>query len=371
MGAGKRIGIGLAGLLVILGAVAWRVLVPGAPFLLAMMDKSPAADQVGEPFNVEETIIDHGCRGIPTMIYKPRDGRERVLLVIHGVHWGGYHEPRLVLFARRLAAFGFTVVTPQIVDLKNYDLVPRAVSDIERSAEWLLDDSGLVGEHDDGRIGMLGISFGGGLSLSAATRPALRDRMAYAFSFGGHADMDRTMEYLVTGELPGGGHLEPHVYGQAVILRMGADQLVPLEDVDRLDRALTAFLQGDAERAREIGLKLGREAHDLLELCLERKTEELGEILAPIVRRHRADPSLSPVLSAPPDYPVFLLHGDVDNVIPPSETEELARWASTTTDTRTLITGLITHVELDEEGADTPITEYLALVSLWTEMLRI
>jgi dienelactone hydrolase len=371
MGAGKRIAIGLAGLLVILGAVAWRVLVPGAPFLLAMMDKSPAADQVGEPFDVEETIVDHGCRGIPTMIYRPRGGHHRVLLVIHGVHWGGYHEPRLVLFARRLAAFGFTVVTPQIVDLKNYDLVPRAVSDIERSAEWVLDESGLLDERGDGRIGVLGISFGGGLSLSAASRPALRDRVAYAFSFGGHADMDRTMEYLVTGELPGGGHLEPHVYGQAVILRMGADQLVPPDDVNTLHRALTAYLQGDSKRAREIGLVLGREAHDLLELCLERDTEKLGAILAPIVRKHRADPSLSPVLGDPPEYPVFLLHGDVDNVIPPSETEELARWASGTADTRTLISGLITHVELDREDGEPPLTEYLELVRLWTEMLRI
>ncbi|MBW2277308.1 MAG: hypothetical protein JRF63_07440 [Deltaproteobacteria bacterium] len=371
MGVGKRIAIALAGLLIIIGCLAWRILVPGAPFLLAMMDTSPQADQVGEPFDVEQTIIEHGCRGIPTMIYKPRGGHSRALLVIHGVHWGGFHEPRLVLFARRLAAFGFTVVTPQISDLKNYDLVPRAVSDIERTAGWLLDESGLVGEEDDGRIGVVGISFGGGLVLSAATRPSLRERVAFAFSFGGHADMDRTMKYLVTGDLPGGGQLEPHVYGQAVILRMSADQLVPPRDVANLDRALTAFLQSDSKRARAIGLKLGREAHDLLELCLERDTAALGTILAPIMEHHRADPSLSPVRWPSPDHPVFLLHGDVDNVIPPSETEELARWASRTAETESLITGLITHVELDHQGDDTPLGEYLALVRLWTEMLRI
>ena len=367
----RRVAVAIVGLLVILGAAAWRVLVPGAPFLLSMMDSSPEADQTGEPFDVRETIIEHGCRGIPAMVYEPRAGHDRALLVIHGVHWGGYHEPRLVLFARRLAAFGFAVVTPQIRDLKSYDLVPRGVSDIERSARWLLDESGLVDERGDGRIGVLGISFGGGLCLSAVTRPTLRDRVAYAFSFGGHADMDRTMEYLVTGDLPDGGHLEPHVYGQAVILRMGADQLVPPEDVGYLDRALTAYLQGDPNRAREIGLKLGREAHDLLEMCLERDTEALGAILEPIVRRHRADPILSPVRWPSPDHPVFLLHGDVDNVIPPSETEELARWASRTAPTESLITSLITHVELDEEQQDSSVGEYLALVRLWTEMLRI
>jgi dienelactone hydrolase len=371
MGAAKRIAIASAGLLVILGAVAWHVLVPGGPFVLSMMDAGPAADQVGEPFDVEETIIDHGCRGIPAMIYKPRGGHDRALLVIHGVHWGGFHEPRLVLFARRLAAFGFAVVTPQIRDLREYDLVPRAVSDIERSAEWLLDESGLVEEDRDGKIGLLGISFGGGLALSAATRPSLRDRLAYAFSFGGHADMDRTMMYLTTGELPDGGYLKPHIYGQAVILRMGADRLVPPEDVHRLRRALTAYLQGDSRRAREIGLKLGHEAHDLLEHCIERDTRALGEVLLPIVSKHRSDPVLSPVRWPPPEYPVFLLHGDVDNVIPPSETEELARWASRSAETEALITSLITHVELDDEDDGTPLGEYLALVGLWSEMLRI
>lgn len=371
MGVGRRIAIAAAGILVILGVIAWRILVPGVPFMLAMMDSSPEADQAGQPFDVEQTIIDHGCRGIPAMIYKPRGGHSRALLVIHGVHWGGYHEPRLVLFARRLAAFGFAVVTPQIADLKGYDLTPRAVSDIERSALWLLDESGLAESAGDERVGVLGISFGGGLALSAVSRPALRDRVAFAFSFGGHADIDRTMEYLVTGDLPAGGQLEPHVYGQAVILRQVADRLVAPGDLVNLDRALEAYLQGDPNRARRIGLKLGREAHDLLELCLARETEKLGRALAPLVKGRRSDPTLSPVRWDPPACQVFLLHGAVDNVIPPSETEELARWASRATDTEALITGLITHVELDREGDETPLEEYLSLIRLWTEMLRI
>jgi acetyl esterase/lipase len=371
LGPGKRIGIALVGLLVILGCVAWRVVVPGAPFLLAMMDKSPEADQVGERFDVRETAIELGERQIPVMLYEPRSGYTRVLLVVHGVHWGGFHEPRLVLFARRLAAFGFAVATPEIADMKGYDLVPRAVDDIERSALWLLDDSGLIDEGTDGKIGVLGISFGGGLALSAIARPSLRDRVAFGFSFGGHADMDRTMMYLVTGDQPAGGHLEPHVYGQAVILRMGADRLVPLEDVPKLDRALLAFLSGDSKRAREIGIKLGHEAQDLLELVVERKTVELGDILEPQVSDHKADPSLSPVRFDPPGFPVFLLHGNVDNVIPPSETLELDRWASRTADTRTVVSSLITHVEIDQEEQAATAAEYVSLVRLWTEMLRI
>jgi hypothetical protein len=45
----------------------------------------------------------------------------------------------------------------------------------------------------------MGISFAGGLSVVAAGRPALRDHVAYVFSFGGHGDMQRVLRYLCSG----------------------------------------------------------------------------------------------------------------------------------------------------------------------------
>ena len=54
----------------------------------------------------------------------------------------------------------------------------------------------------DGKIGMLGISFSGGLSIVAAGRPALRDQVAFVMSFGGHGDLQRVMRYLCSGNAP-------------------------------------------------------------------------------------------------------------------------------------------------------------------------
>ena len=48
-------------------------------------------------------------------------------------------------------------------------------------------------------VGLMGISFSGGLSIVAAGRPTLRDRVAYVFSFGGHDDLPRVLRYLCTG----------------------------------------------------------------------------------------------------------------------------------------------------------------------------
>jgi hypothetical protein len=73
----------------------------------------------------------------------------------------------------------------------------------------------------DGRIGLIGISFAGGMSLVAAGRPSIRDKLAYIVSFGGHADLPRVLHYLATGEqtqLPASATVPPHDYGVAVIL---------------------------------------------------------------------------------------------------------------------------------------------------------
>ena len=51
----------------------------------------------------------------------------------------------------------------------------------------------------DGRIGMIGISFSGGLAVVAAGRPSLPDRVAFVLSFGGHGDLPRVLRYLCTG----------------------------------------------------------------------------------------------------------------------------------------------------------------------------
>ena len=122
-------------------------------------------------------------------------------LLVPGVHAGGIDEPRLVQFARDVASMGRTVVTAELPDLKRYSITPRTTDMIEDAALWLSTTQRLA---PDGRIGMMGISFAGGLSIVAAGRPSLRDRVAFVMSFGGHGDLPRTLRYLCTGVQPDG-----------------------------------------------------------------------------------------------------------------------------------------------------------------------
>src|SRR5205809_931240 len=83
------------------------------------------------------------------------------------LHPSGSDEPRLVRLARQLSASGVTVVTPDIPELSQFEITPAITDAIEQSAGWLASDSGLAPDH---HVGMIGISFSGGLSIIAAGR---------------------------------------------------------------------------------------------------------------------------------------------------------------------------------------------------------
>src|SRR5262249_46468570 len=135
---------------------------------------------------------------------------------------------------------------------------------IERSAVWLTSESGLSPDHT---IGMMGISFSGGLSLVAAGRPSLAGHVAYVFSFGGHDDLPRVLRYLCTGQEPyphqqvairltpdstaeGSDNQPftrpPHDYGVAVILLGVAERVVPPRQVEPLRAAIRQYLFASA-----------------------------------------------------------------------------------------------------------------------------
>ena len=126
---------------------------------------------------------------------------------------------------------------------------------IEDAIVWTASQRGLA---PDGKVGVLGISFSGGLSVVAAGRPAARDKVAFVLSFGGHGDLARVMHYLCSGQVVGdldaarrssavlgADHVSvhpPHDYGVAVVLLTLADRVVPADQVVPLSQGIDEFL---------------------------------------------------------------------------------------------------------------------------------
>jgi hypothetical protein len=247
---------------------------------------------------------------------------------------------------------------------------------IEDATRWASAHADLA---PDGRVGLAGISFAGGLAIVAAGRPGIRDHVAFALSFGGHSNLPRTLRYLCTGRQPDGSERKPHDYGVVIILLGVADRLVPPEQVDPLRRGILTFLEASHvdmvdrasaktlfQRARETAAALPEPAGTLLRLVNERNVAALGLKLLPYIETISDDPALSPDRSAPPSAPVFLLHGADDNVIPAIESVLLGDYLRPHTTVDVLLTPLITHAEVDRPR---DLVEIWKLVSFWAQVL--
>jgi len=306
------------------------------------------------------------------------------VLLVPGIHSMGIEEPRLTALAGDLAGAGVKVMAMALPDLQAYRITLRATDVIEDAVTWMSMRPELA---PDGRVGIVGISFAGGLSISAASRPAIRDKVAFVLSFGGHGDLDRVMHYLTTGEAPEVPGLEthpPHDYGVAVILYALADHgVVPADQVVALREGIETFLlasqltlvstdQANAmfAKAREMAKVLPEPSKTYLSYVNDRAVKKLGPALVPYLKQLGSDnPAVSPEhITHPPSAPIFLLHGSGDTVIPAAETAlfsaDLRRKGA---DVHVLLSELITHAEVNKAAT---YLDVLKLVHLWAQVLN-
>ena len=320
---------------------------------------------------------------VPAQFYRPsKNARGRTLLLIPGIHSMGINEPRLAALAQDLAAGGYLVMTLALPDLMAYSITIQSPDVIEDAVAWMANQKALA---EDGKVGIVGISFAGGLSTSAAGRPSIKDKVAFVLSFGGHGDMPRVMKYLATGEelpAPGAVTHPPHDYGVAVILyRLAEFGVVPPEQVQGLRDGVRTFLLASQltlvsmdeanatfAKAREMAKALPEPSRTYMNYVNDRAVDKLGPVLVPFLQQLGSDdPGLSPQRATPPTAPVFLLHGDEDTVIPPAESVILGEsLRSKGANVRVLLSHIITHAELDKAG-DT--YEAWKLIAFWTDLL--
>ena len=345
-----------------------------------------AANVGSQPFTIGEARplqTRHGV--IRSRLYRPDRHIRRVVVVVPGVHAMGIDEPRLRTFAGELAATGVAALTIELPDLMRYRLDVRVVDQMVDAVQWVRGQPA-IGPVE--KVGLMGISFAGGLAVVAAGRPDVRDHVAFVFSFGGHGDFPRALRYLCTGTEPlrpgdppevAARMQPPHDYGVAILLLDRAEDLVPETQVEPLRQGILTFLQASQldvvdkpssaavfAAARSAAESLPEPAATLMHYVNTRNVTELGARLLPVVEQGSFPDAMSPERSPAPRAPVFLLHGIEDTVIPSVETLRLADHLEDRTDVRYLLSGLISHAAADRPPAP---GEVLKLVAFWSDLL--
>jgi pimeloyl-ACP methyl ester carboxylesterase len=354
-------------------AVVWRPVrahVQAASLLLRFVsprDTSVLAGLYRSPLR-EVPFTVRAPRGeVRARLYSPQ-GKTGVpgIVIVHGVHRLGIEEPRLVHFARTIAATGLVVLTPEVGEIADYRIDPASVETMGASARALAEALGVR------RVGMMGLSFAGGLGLIAAADPHWAPYIGWVVSVGGHHDLERVLRFFLSNAIqrPDGSlaRLEAHDYGALILVYNHVEAFFPAEDVPAAREAVKHWLGERFQQAKEDAQRLSPAARARAELLFAGKTEALaGELGAEIERLKPGLGAVSPGRIEPRiKVPMFFLHGAGDSVIPATESLWLAHDAPAGTLGGVLVSNAITHVEL--HGKPT-IAEEWALVHFMAGIL--
>lgn len=271
------------------------------------------------------------------------------VVLVPGIHSLGVDEPRLVAFARSLAACGLRVMTPEMPGSRDYKIAPGDVTAIGDAAHWLRQTTG----H---RVGVMGLSFSGGLALMAAARPAYASDISTVFSVGAHDDLYRVASFYATGADPlPDGDVEREAanpYGPTVLEYEHLEDFAPAADVSALRAALRARLDENWTLEKELVSRLTPEERTEYAKLVNVAGQALPLDLSN--QRHAAEmAAVSPHGNlAGIRACVYLLHGRGDNLIPFAEAEWLAQDVPQGRLVGVLISPAIGHVGT-EHGAAT------------------
>lgn len=370
----KRLVLLLVGIaVVVLGSTSARF-VRATALLLRLSGERPAwASAIAKDYGVESVTIpvDVAAAAPATArarIYRPLSGEGRGLVLAHGVHHLGIDEPRLVALARAFAEVGFVVLTPELEPLADYRVDdPGNLATLRAAVRHLSRDPGAA----RGGVGLLGVSFAGGLSLRVAADGSLAEDLAFVASIGGHHDLRRVARFFVTDRVDapeGPLDLRAHDYGLAVLVYNAPDRFVDAADAPILRAAVRAFLHESYPQAHQLALRLSDPGRAVFDRIFHRDRLALqGKVLAAL-------PAMAPSMEAASPtgklatiaVPVFLLHGAHDDVVPEAESRWSAREAVRARSVHVLVTSQIGHAEL---GRDDARAEQLRLVAFMADLI--
>ena len=147
---------------------------------------------------VEQVSFQSAGRTIRADIYRPRSGGPHPgILLSHGVAARGKDDPRLVNFADWMARAGFVALVPEFVNMSQFRVRPSDIEEMVSAYEYLEARPDV----EPGRVGLFGFSYAGGLSVLAASDPAIADRVRFCFILGGYYDLENVVIYMTTGHI--------------------------------------------------------------------------------------------------------------------------------------------------------------------------
>ncbi len=320
------------------------------------------------PVAARDTTFEFRGGSIPARLYMPSDiSSAPGIMVVHGMHDLGINEPRLVSFARSLAASGFFVMTPQVPGIADYRVEAESADVIGTAAQSFAQELHIPA------VGMLALSFSGGLALLAASDPQYSPSIAWLATVGAYYDLAHVLRFFATGEAvrPDGSveHLTPHDYGPLIVVYDELPDFFAPQDVAKAHEAIRLLLSENEEASKQLAATLTPAGQEIMQRIYHHDRQYFAPALfAEVDKRKQQLAAASPAGRLQSlSMPVLLLHGSDDTVIPPTELLWLQRDLPKDKLLDALISPAVGHVEV---GTKVTLRERLALVHWMALIIR-
>lgn len=303
---------------------------PNAPaYPLRLVTDAPTRSEVRFSVGGRETVAD---------LYRPAGaGSHGALLFYVGVG-PERRNVHLVRLAEGLARTGIVVLVPVSPEMSRFRVVPEEEEWVIGAFEFLR----AVDTVDPDRVGIMGISAGGGVVAVAAEDPRLRDEVRLLELFGSYYSAGGMLEAATTRTITVGGERiawTPQLVTHDVLRNM----LLPT--VPEVDRAALAPLFAGEQTGIPPGLS--PESRSLARVLINRDPARAPELIAQLPQRTRAlMAGVSPAAGIEDlRTELFLLHDVDDAIVPFTESRAFHAAATSTRDRHLTELTLFQHVE--------------------------
>jgi pimeloyl-ACP methyl ester carboxylesterase len=271
--------------------------------------------------------------GTPADLYRLQGrGSGPGLVLVHGLVEEGRRDPRMIQAARRLARSGFTILVPDLPELRQGRVRSGDATRVVEAVRALRRPPLRVT-----RVALVGISVGAGPALFAAADPAIRDGVAMVLTVGGFADAKALIQHMLAGAVDR-ELVRAFVLRNLDLFAAPSDQSLLAE---ALSRSFAALEDPGLER------RLTPRGQAVARLITRRSAQDVARALESLPAEVQTVlDRLSPVrVAADLRARLLLIHGVGDPAIPFTESQKLYAAARSHTPTRLALLRVIGHVE--------------------------
>jgi dipeptidyl aminopeptidase/acylaminoacyl peptidase len=282
------------------------------------------------------------------------------VVFVSGVNSQGRGHPAVARIAGAMARSGAAVFVPELPVFFDVRVDGTEVGRIVAAFQAI----GERPEIDPDRIGIMGVSVGGSLSLMAAADAAIADRLAWVASFGAYADASEIVPEVLTHQYRLDGELvdwEPALLVRQIVFGLVTDQVTDGRDHGYLYGAYDHLNNEGLHPLPDADIPLESDTGRAVEAMLLAETLPEAEALmavAPAEGREILD-AISPIHRvANIRARVYLMHDTGDQHIPISHARALdAAMQAAGVDVRLGEFRLFNHVQPDTRDLGRAIPE--------------